>query len=143
MRLGELLESGNLVCLAGDLGAGKTTMAQGIARGWGSLDPVTSPTFVLINEYRRADNERLFHVDAFRLSSPDEARMLGLEELFDQGAGPVMIEWPEKLSDVLPDERLWIHLSWQDDSRRRLEIAATGPAYASLLKVFRQVAFGG
>lgn len=118
-------------------------MAQGIARGWGSLDPVTSPTFVLINQYRRADSESLFHVDAFRLSSPEEARMLGLEELFDQGAGPVMIEWPEKLSGVLPDERLWIHLSWQDDSRRRLEIAATGPAYTSLLKVFRQAAFGG
>ena len=72
VRLGELLKDGDLICLAGDLGSGKTTLAQGIARGWGSLDPVTSPTFVLINEYRRADDTRLYHFDAFRLSGAGE-----------------------------------------------------------------------
>jgi tRNA threonylcarbamoyladenosine biosynthesis protein TsaE len=64
VRLGELLQRGDVICLAGDLGSGKTTLAQGIARGWGSLDQVTSPSFILINEYRRADNQRLFHLDA-------------------------------------------------------------------------------
>ena len=66
VRLGELIKPGNVICMAGDLGTGKTTLAQGVARGWGSLDQVTSPTFILINEYRRADTARLFHFDAFR-----------------------------------------------------------------------------
>ncbi len=86
VRLGELLKPGDLVLLAGDLGAGKTTFAQGIARGWGSLDPVTSPTFVLVNEYRRADEARLFHFDAFRLDAPAEAVSLGLQEMIEEAA---------------------------------------------------------
>src|SRR4030066_1049092 len=66
VRLGELVGPGDLVCLAGDLGSGKTTPAQGIARGWGALDPVTSPTFVLVSEYRRADSAKHYPFDAFR-----------------------------------------------------------------------------
>jgi len=86
VRLGELLKSGDVICLAGDLGSGKTTLAQGIARGWGALDPVTSPTFVIVNEYRRADGAALYHVDAFRLSGSQEAEVMGLrEQLEDQG----------------------------------------------------------
>ena len=81
VRLGELLRRGDVICLAGDLGSGKTTLARGIARGWGSLDQVTSPSFILINEYRRADNQRLYHIDAYRMSGPAEADLLGLHEL--------------------------------------------------------------
>ena len=73
VRLGELIRPGDVVCMAGDLGTGKTTIARGIARGWGTLDIVTSPTFVLINEYRRADTSRLYHFDAFRLSESIDA----------------------------------------------------------------------
>jgi len=142
VRLGELLEPGRLVCLVGDLGAGKTTIAQGVARGWGALDPVTSPTFVLINQYRRADSAVLYHVDAFRLDQPQEALALGLLELMD-GDGPVLIEWADKVAAILPAEALWVDMSWEDDSRRRLSFDARGPAYESLLKRFRQAAFGG
>jgi tRNA threonylcarbamoyladenosine biosynthesis protein TsaE len=141
VRLGEMLKTGDLVCLAGDLGSGKTTLAQGIARGWGCLDPVTSPTFVLINEYRRADCSRLFHLDAFRLNGAAEARMLGLDELFDDG--PVVVEWPERLAELLPGERLWVSLHWVDDSRRGLQFEAVGPRYDRLLRSFRKAAFGG
>ena len=142
VRLGELLQPGHLLCLAGDLGAGKTTLAQGIARGWGALDPVTSPTFVLINEYRRADDQVLYHVDAFRLSGEDEAEGLGLEDIFD-GHGPVMIEWPEKIEGLLPEERLWVRLEWVEESRRQLKMSAQGTTYEGLLRTFRQAAFGG
>lgn len=142
VRLGELLEPGHLLCLAGDLGAGKTTLAQGIARGWGALDPVTSPTFVLINEYRRADEQIMYHVDAFRLSGEDEAEGLGLQDLFDD-PGPVMIEWPEKIEGLLPEARLWIRLEWVEESRRQMNISAKGPGYEKLLQAFRKAAFGG
>ncbi len=142
VRLGELLKPGDLVCLAGDLGSGKTTLAQGIARGWGALDAVTSPTFIVINQYRRADHAVLYHVDAFRLSGEAEAEALGLRELFEEG-GPVLIEWPERVQGLLPERRLWIGLRWVDESRRRVHIRATGPRYEALMRRFRRAAFGG
>jgi tRNA threonylcarbamoyladenosine biosynthesis protein TsaE len=142
VRLGELLKPGDVICLAGDLGSGKTTLAQGIARGWGALDPVTSPTFVIVNEYRRADGAALYHVDAFRLSGSEEAEVTGLREQFEN-QGPVVVEWPERIEGVLPEERIWISLSWVEEFRRGLHIEATGPRYESLLRSFRQAAFGG
>lgn len=142
VRLGELLEPGTLVCLVGDLGAGKTTFAQGVGRGWGALDPVTSPTFVLVNQYRRADAAILFHVDAFRLKDSQEAQGLGLHDVMD-GPGPMLVEWADRIVDELAGDGLWIELKWEDDSRRRLEFDAHGPAYEALLKRFRQAAFGG
>lgn len=142
VRLGELLKPGDLVLLAGDLGAGKTTFAQGIARGWGSLDPVTSPTFVLINEYRRADEARLVHFDGFRLENGAEAASLGLQEMIEEG-GPLLIEWPERVQSMLPGHGLWVHLRWVDDSRRALRLEAHGVRSETLLRLFRKAAFGG
>ncbi len=142
VRLGELLKPGDLVCLAGDLGSGKTTLAQGIARGWGSLDQVTSPSFVLINEYRRADSAILYHFDAYRLSGVAEAIALGLEDLLGDD-GPVLVEWPERVAEALSPHRLWISLRWVDDLRRGLHIEADGLRYERMLVQFRQAAFGG
>src|SRR3972149_9563111 len=90
VRLGEMLHGGHLVCLEGDLGSGKTTLTQGIARGWGALDSVTSPTFVIINEYHRADAGVLYHVDAFRLGTAEEANAMGLAGVLTQGRGVVL-----------------------------------------------------
>jgi tRNA threonylcarbamoyladenosine biosynthesis protein TsaE len=142
VRLGELLHPGDLICLEGDLGSGKTTMAQGIARGWGSLDAVTSPTFVLMNEYRRADSARLVHFDAFRLKDVQEATALGLEERF-QDSDPIMIEWPERILAILPEQSFWIRLGWADDMRRSVHMEVVGTRYERMLREFRQVAFGG
>ena len=66
-QLGGALQAGDVICLQGDLGAGKTTFVQGVAQGWGSQDSVSSPTFIIVNEYGRADSGRLFHMDAYRL----------------------------------------------------------------------------
>ncbi len=142
VRIGEMLQPGDLICLAGDLGAGKTTLARGIARGWGSLDPVTSPTFILINEYRRADLAKMYHFDAFRLKDASDAVALGLLDIMEND-GPLIIEWPERVAEILPDERWWVSLRWVDESRRGMHIQVNGPRYVQLLRKFRKIAFGG
>jgi tRNA threonylcarbamoyladenosine biosynthesis protein TsaE len=142
VRLGEMLEDGDLVCLEGDLGSGKTTLAQGIGRGWGALEAVTSPSFVLVNEYRRANATILFHVDAYRLTGPEEADAMGLHELLTSGP-PLILEWPERVASLLPESNLTIGMSWVDDSRRRMRFQANGPRYERLLRDYRKLAFGG
>jgi tRNA threonylcarbamoyladenosine biosynthesis protein TsaE len=142
VRLGELMRPGDLICLAGDLGSGKTTIAQGIARGWGCLDPVTSPSFVLVNQYRRADNSQLFHFDAFRLKNAEEALELGFSEMLEDDS-PILIEWPERIADIIPAERLWISLHWVEEMKRGLHFLAEGPRHQRLLKEYRRAAFGG
>ncbi len=142
VRVGELLQPGDFICLSGDLGSGKTTLVQGIARGWGSLDPVTSPSYVLINQYRRADSAHLYHLDAFRLSGAAEVEAMGFDELLDAD-GPVIIEWPERISGVLPEERWWVQLHWVNESRRNIRIDAAGSRYRNILREFQKSAFGG
>src|SRR5512143_3265727 len=98
MRLGQALQSGDIICLQGDLGAGKTTFVQGIAHGWGSLDAVSSPTFILVNVYRRGDETCLFHMDAYRLDSAPEAEELDIDSMLAQG--PLLLEWPERVGTL-------------------------------------------
>jgi tRNA threonylcarbamoyladenosine biosynthesis protein TsaE len=139
-RLGELLLPGDVVALSGDLGAGKTTFVSGLSRGWGSPDQVTSPTFVLVNEYRRPGGLRLWHLDGYRLSSAAEALAFGFDDLL-AAEGVIVIEWPERFGAALPAERLHVHLAWVDDTRRSLRLSAAGPRYEALLDEFRRAAF--
>jgi tRNA threonylcarbamoyladenosine biosynthesis protein TsaE len=129
-KLGALLRPGDLVCLQGDLGAGKTTLTQGIAQGWGSVDPVASPTFVMVNLYRASDGTPLYHMDAYRIESLLEAAQLGIEDMLAEGA--LIVEWPERIEGILPGERLWLNLTHQSESERRIEIRATGEHYAEI-----------
>ena len=142
VRLGEMLHGGHLICLDGDLGSGNTTLTQGIARGWGALEAVTSLTFVLVNEYHRADADVLYHVDAFRLATPQEAAAMGLSELLTEGR-VVVLEWPQHVEAILPGDRLRVAMSWVDESRRGLRFEASGAAHERLLGEFRKAAFGG
>jgi tRNA threonylcarbamoyladenosine biosynthesis protein TsaE len=141
LRLGALLETGDVICLQGDLGAGKTTLAQGLAQGWGSLDAVSSPTFILVNVYRRADEHQLFHLDAYRLDSVPEAEELDLDSLLAQG--PLLIEWPEQFRELIPADRLWIHLDHIAEEHRKMLFQAHGERYDALLGEMRQAVFGG
>ncbi len=142
VRLGELLRPGDLLCLEGELGAGKTCLARGISRGWGAIYSATSPTFTLINEYPRAsDAVPLFHLDCYRLQGPADALAVGLDDILDR-PGVVMIEWPERISDALPAERLWVALRWSAATKRGLCFAAEGERYIELLAEFRRSAFG-
>jgi tRNA threonylcarbamoyladenosine biosynthesis protein TsaE len=144
MRLGALLRTGDMVCLVGDLGAGKTTFVQGIGSGWGSLDAVSSPTFVLVNVYRRRGanraEERLYHLDSYRLSGPAEADDLDLEALLEQG--PLVIEWAERIETVLPPEGLWVRLRWIEENQRDLVFSARGRRYELMLAALRRQLFG-
>jgi tRNA threonylcarbamoyladenosine biosynthesis protein TsaE len=141
MRLGAILNPGDLVCLQGDLGAGKTTLVQGLAQGWGSLDAVSSPTFIIVNMYRRADESQLFHLDTYRLESASEAEMLDLDEMLM--AGPLVIEWPERIESILPPERLWVNLDFIDEEQRSLQFKAQGARYENIIEKLQKSAFGG
>lgn len=141
MRLGSALQPGDVIALQGDLGAGKTTFVQGIAQGWGSLDSVSSPTFIIVNVYRRGDEARLFHMDAYRLDSTPEAEELDLEAMLSQG--PLLIEWPERMDGLVPQERLWIHLEHIAEEEREMKFFASGSRYADLLNSIRKAAYGG
>ena len=140
MRLGALLQPGDMICLIGDLGAGKTTFVQGLAAGWGSLDPVSSPTFVIVNLYRRLDQSQLFHLDAYRLSGPAEAVDLDLDAMFESGS--LVIEWADVIAEALPEERLWVNLRYVDEFQRDLVFAAHGPHYQQMLAAFREQVYG-
>jgi tRNA threonylcarbamoyladenosine biosynthesis protein TsaE len=141
MRLGGLLKPGDVICLQGDLGAGKTTFTQGIAQGWGSLDSVSSPTFILVNVYRRADGSQLFHLDAYRLDSVPEAEELDLDSMLNEGA--LIVEWPERLGNLIPGERLHIRLEHISEEHRQMNFHAYGKHYDSLLHSIRQAMVGG
>ena len=135
MRLGGALQSGDVICLQGNLGAGKTTFVQGIAQGWGSLDSVSSPTFILVNVYRRADGSQLFHMDAYRLYSTPEAEELDLDSMLAEGA--LIIEWPERMQGLIPAERLWVGFEPISEQERALKFTATGKRYDNLLELVR------
>jgi tRNA threonylcarbamoyladenosine biosynthesis protein TsaE len=141
IRLGELLEPRDVVCLSGELGAGKTVLARGIGRGWGTPLRVTSPTFVLVNEYPRPQDGRiLYHIDCYRLEQPSDVATSGLEDILDDEAA--VIEWPEHIAGLLPADRMWVTLVYESPTRRRLRFSAVGSRSSDLLLDFRKNAFG-
>ena len=141
MRLGGLLQPGDVICLQGELGTGKTTLVQGLAQGWGSLDPVYSPTFIIVNIYRRPDDRQLFHMDAYRLDSASEAAEVDLDEMLSQGS--LLVEWPERIQQVLPEDCMWISFEYVAEENRQMLIRAIGTRYDDLLAELRQDLFGG
>lgn len=118
-RLGARLAPGAVVACTGQLGAGKTCFLQGLARGLGVTTEVTSPTFVLINQYR--GRLPLYHLDAYRTGSLTELVDLGLEEMLD-GDGVTVIEWADKLLSLLPARTIRVHLSGLGDEPREIVI---------------------
>lgn len=141
-RLGALLQPGDVVCLAGDLGAGKTAFSAGVGEGWGAKMPLTSPTYNLVHEHEREqDHQILFHLDCYRLHSPAAAESIGLDHILS-GAGPVLVEWPEHIEPYLPRERLWIELRIIEPTRRNFVFEAVGKRYETLLQQFRDASFG-
>jgi len=140
MRLGGLLQPGDLVCLQGELGAGKTTLVQGMALGWGALDTVTSPTFVLVNVYCRAGDEQFFHMDAYRIESAPEAEELDLVTMLTEG--PLLIEWADRIADILPAERMWVRLEHVSEEHRQMHFAVRGKRHEAILSDLRQSMFG-
>ena len=118
-RLGARLEPGAVVACIGALGAGKTCFLQGLARGLGVESPVTSPTFVLVNQYR--GRLPVYHVDAYRTESLSELLDLGIEELL-HGDGVTVIEWADKLVPLLPSHTITVTITGLGDEPRRIAI---------------------
>jgi tRNA threonylcarbamoyladenosine biosynthesis protein TsaE len=149
--LGALLRSGDLILLDGQLGAGKTTFTQGLAKGMHISEVVNSPTFTLLKEYtgsvpapqeRAADTPvttklPLYHFDLYRLNDPDEIVDLGFEEYF-YGSGVSVVEWAGNADELWPEDRLYVHLSSVDEKKRRLLFVASGSRYCELLQQFQK-----
>lgn len=143
VRLGVLLKGGDIVCLEGPLGSGKTCLAQGIGQGWGVSQRLISPTFILVREYTRpADSIRLYHVDFYRISNATEALGLGIEEFLGDERAVVIVEWAERARPLIPPERLWIRLEISGTTHRTLHFMAHGERHGALLQDFRRIAFG-
>jgi tRNA threonylcarbamoyladenosine biosynthesis protein TsaE len=142
-RLGALLRGGEVICLEGSLGAGKTCLAQGIGRGWGVSQTLTSPTFVLVREYARPETTtRLLHVDLYRISGAAEALTLGIEEMLGDAHAICIIEWAERARSIIPEEHLWLALELVDATRRTINMSGQGKHHEALVQEFRQTAFG-
>jgi tRNA threonylcarbamoyladenosine biosynthesis protein TsaE len=122
-RIARELPRKAVVLLIGNLGAGKTTIAKGIAKGLDAAAPeeVSSPTFTLIHEY----GDRLYHIDLYRLDTAAEVATLGLDEIFDREA-IVLIEWGERFPDLMPSPRIEIRLQPEGDDGRRIEVSEPG-----------------
>ena len=119
-RLATELQSGEIVALLGDLGAGKTALVKGIARGLGIEQEATSPTFTFIHEYRDG-RLPLFHIDLYRLDAIEQALAIGIEDYLNP-AGITVIEWAEKIETLLPEGTTRIRIESLSETRRRIMI---------------------
>ena len=130
--LGEILPPGSFVALVGTLGAGKTLLAKGIAGGLGVEDEreVTSPSFVLVNEYR--GRIPVFHLDLYRLESFAAVEGIGWDE-FVCGPGVTLVEWADKVKEDLPEERIEVHLQWVSEEKRKLNFCGKGPSAEKII----------
>ncbi|MBI5038546.1 MAG: tRNA (adenosine(37)-N6)-threonylcarbamoyltransferase complex ATPase subunit type 1 TsaE [Nitrospirae bacterium] len=133
--LGRILSSGDVVCLTGELGAGKTYFVKGLAGGLGVIGirgkGVTSPTFIIIREYK--GRLPLYHIDLYRIGVVEDLRDIGMEEVI-YGRGVTAIEWAERIADRLPDERIEITLRYEDKKTRLIEMTAFGRHHTQVLK---------
>jgi tRNA threonylcarbamoyladenosine biosynthesis protein TsaE len=134
--LGELLDAGDTVCLYGDLGAGKTNFAYGIAQGLDIQEQyITSPTFTFVNEYQ--GRVPLYHIDLYRLTGPDELENIGFAEYIESD-GVTVIEWAERADDDLPVECLSVYLSYVDEQCREIGFVGEGERYENLVGDLKQ-----
>jgi tRNA threonylcarbamoyladenosine biosynthesis protein TsaE len=129
-ELAQQLSVGDVVLLNGDLGAGKTTLVQGIAAGLGIAEPVTSPTFTLVAEHPLPQQvrgvERIFHLDLYRLIDPHELESFGYDDYLAPNDAISLIEWPERAADWLPDRALLIEIDHRGENRRAVTVRTLG-----------------
>lgn len=129
-KLGNLLTPKSVVCLIGDLGAGKTTMTQSLAQALKVDDYITSPTFTIVNEYE--GKMPLYHFDVYRIGSSDEMYDIGFDEYIN-GDGVCIIEWANLIEDILPDEYLYIEMNYKETGREMI-LTPKGEKYEEIVK---------
>ncbi len=130
------LQRGDIICLSGQLGAGKTVLTKGIACGLGvDMRRVTSPTFVLIRQYN--GKMPLYHFDLYRLKEATDMFALGYEEYF-YNEGVSVVEWPDRLGCLMPGELLKVEISFRQENQRKLKFLPVGKRYEDLLKSIKK-----
>jgi len=120
--IGLKLKPKKILALYGDLGAGKTTFLQGLAKGLGVKRRVVSPTFVFLKEYPILNDSTFYHLDLYRIENSQDALGLGLKEIFNDPKAIVVIEWADKIKDLLPKERTDIYFDYLSDQERKITI---------------------
>jgi tRNA threonylcarbamoyladenosine biosynthesis protein TsaE len=138
-RIGRMLRAGDVVLLSGELGAGKTVLAQGIGRGLGINDPIKSSSFVIMNEYQGPEL-RMYHADLYRLEDPAQVAELALDEVAERGV--LVLEWPERAPDELPAEHLRVELAYDGAKGRIVRIEPRGARYEEITRRWRTRATG-
>ena len=130
--MGKYLMAGDVVALIGDLGTGKTQLAKGLARGVGVPEEycITSPTYTIVNEYQ--GRVPLYHFDLYRLEGNSDLENLGYEEYFE-GRGVTVIEWAEKITHLLPENRMEVRISHLGNDVREFEIIGFGDRYSKIV----------
>ena len=119
-KISSKLNGGDIILLQGELGAGKTTMSKGIAKGLGITDEIVSPTFTLMNVY---ENGKLVHIDTYRLENADGLLEIGVEDYLGQADTITIVEWPEKIKNLLDNKKtIEISIVKQDDNSREISI---------------------
>ena len=133
--MASMFEAGDIICLFGDLGSGKTVFAAGVAAGLGIRKPnIVSPTFVLVKEYAGKEGIPFFHFDFYRLHSPEDILFLGYEEYF-YNRGITVIEWPERLGYLLPEEFIKVNLSVAGPRERLISLCGKGKRYQKKMEL--------
>ena len=136
VALGELLAAGDIVALSGELGGGKTCFVRGVVAGASpaAAAMVASPTFAILNEY--PGTVPILHYDCYRLQGADDAQELGLLDHLG-GSCICLLEWPERISGVIPEDHLAISFQWLDEEKRRITLQARGERSAQILSILR------
>ncbi|RBP44121.1 tRNA (adenosine(37)-N6)-threonylcarbamoyltransferase complex ATPase subunit type 1 TsaE [Garciella nitratireducens] len=131
-KIGNFIKPGMVICLSGEMGAGKTALTQGIVKGVGIEDYVTSPTYTIVNEYQ--GSIPIYHFDVFRIEDVEELYEIGFEEYLD-GQGVVILEWASYIEEILPQEYLWISIEKGENFTDRIfTLNAKGKLYEDLIK---------
>ena len=125
----KVLGKGDVVCLYGDLGSGKTTFVQGLAQGLGIKNRIISPTFIIVRNYRIKNYEsrimNFYHIDLYRVESGRDLEGLGIEEILNDSQNVVVIEWAEKLESLIPKKRTDIKFYYEKNDTRRVAFSLT------------------
>ena len=128
-KIGSYVNSGDIICITGDLGSGKTHLTKGIAEGLGIKEHITSPTFTIVNEYD--GRIKLYHFDVYRVNDPDEIAAIGFDE-YIFGQGVCVIEWSNYITELIPEECININIlkiPGEDTSLRKITIVFKGDRY--------------
>ncbi|MBR7105101.1 MAG: tRNA (adenosine(37)-N6)-threonylcarbamoyltransferase complex ATPase subunit type 1 TsaE [Lentisphaeria bacterium] len=121
-ELAASLAPGSSVLLRGNLGAGKTVFSRGFARGLGITEPVSSPTYTIVQEYDLPAGGRLYHLDLYRISDVHAGLAFGVDEFLDDPKGYALIEWPDRISGILPPDAIAVEIEHLSESERRISV---------------------